>query len=253
MQANDYDEFAQMLDDCYDLIGSGTNKVISGGAKSMFFASLAPYSLVTVRAALGAHCVDKMRGRFTPKPADIIDQIESSAANDGRPGPEEAWAIALKSNNQAVSVTLTAEIAEALDICLPVLESSGAISARKSFLEAYARILENARAERRPVQKWLSLGWDKTGHAEEIKKAVTSGLLCASAIPALMQGPDDEPSPGTKARAQLDGIRQMLADGTDAKEQARLKAVEDSRFTGEEFKRRLNKMVAQYLAGGAST
>ena len=246
MRREDFDEFAELLDDIYDLIGSGTNKVISGGSKSVFFNAMAPYSLETVRVALAAHCVDKVRGRFTPKPADIIEQIEASAANDGRPGGEEAWAIALQSQDENNTVIWTDEIAEAYRICRPVLESSGAISARKSFLEVYSREVAQARAEWRPAQWSISLGWDKTRHTAVMEKAVTAGLLAAPAVHALLPAPGSDASPDVKARAQLNGIRQMLADGTKAKERARLEAAESDRFADKEIKRRANEQVTQY-------
>lgn len=252
MQNDDYTEFCDLLDGAYDLIGSGTNKIISGSAKSLFFSAMGSYSLQTVRAALGAHCLDKVRGRFTPKPADIIEQIEASAANDGRPGGEEAWAIALPSQDEANSVIWTDEIAESFSICRPVLESSGAISARKSFLEVYSRKVAQSQAERRPVRWSITLGWDKTQHAAVMEKAAIVGLLAAPAVHALLPAPDGDVVPDAKARAQLDGIRQMLADGTKAKERARLEAAESDRFADKEIKRRANEQVTQYLASGAA-
>lgn len=248
MQPRDYDEFAQLLDDAYDLIGVGTNKVISGGAKSMFFAALAPYSLATVRAALGAHCVDKVRGRFTPKPADIIEQIEASALNDGRPGAEEAWAIALASADEADTVVWTAECAAAFAICRPVLDSSGAISARKSFLEAYARLIAEARAERRPAAWSASIGWDAGRRDAVLGRAATAGLLPAPAAQALLVGPAGAAPGDDKAREQLAKIKQMLAGASEAKEVARLAEVERKRIEDEEWKRQTNAAVALRLA-----
>ena len=252
MHANDYDDFAQLLDDAYDLIGVGTNKVISGGAKSMFFASMAPYSLTTVRAALAAHCVDKVRGRFTPKPADIIEQIEASALNDGRPGAEEAWAIALTSQDERASLVWTTEMAEAFAICRPVLASSGAISARKPFLEAYERIVAAARVARRPAEWVASVGWDKTRHVAVLTSAVNAGLLPAPAVAGLLEGKKVEITPDAAARAQLARIKKMQADAAEAKERARLAAVEQQRQADIEFKRSTNERVQRYLAGGAA-
>jgi hypothetical protein len=252
MQPHDFDKFAQLLDDAYDLIGVGANKIISGGAKSMFFAAMAPYSLATVRAALAAHCVDKVRGRFTPKPADIIEQIEVSAINDGRPGAEEAWAIALRSANEADTVVWTAECAEAFSICRPVLDSSGAISARKPFLEAYARLVAQARAERRPAAWSASIGWDEAGRIAVLKRAAAAGLLPAPAeAVALLAGPEpteDDPS-GELARATVATVKQMLADGAAAR-QARLDAAHDERIAAEAAeKAALRQRVAAYAAG----
>lgn len=243
MRNEDYTEFCELLDSAYDLIGVGVNKVISGGAKGIFFTSMAAYSLPTVRAALSAHCLDRVRGRFTPKPADIIEQIE---ANDGRRSAEEAWAIALTGKKETDTVVLTPEIIEAFEICRPVLESSGERSARKSFLDAYTRLVAQNRAKQQPVQWFASLGSDKTGRAAAIEKAVAAGLLPAPAISALLAAPVGDVVPNANGLAQLDAIHQMLVDGTEAKERTRLKAVERARFAVEESKRRTNEQVTQY-------
>ena len=55
MKPADIDDFFQLLDDTYDLIGVGAAKVISAGAKTMFFQALTAYPLPTVRTALSAH------------------------------------------------------------------------------------------------------------------------------------------------------------------------------------------------------
>jgi hypothetical protein len=249
MVERDYDEFADMLDSAYDLIGSGANKVISAGAKSMFFAAMSTYPIETVRAALNAHCLDRVRGRFTPKPADLIEQIEASASNDGRPGAEEAWAIALTSRDEADTVAWTAECAEAFGLCQPVLSMGDEVGARMAFKEAYTRIVAQARAERRPAQWLTSAGWDAGRRTAAISKAVRAGLLPAPA-PAtarLLAGPDDAPL-DEKARAQLAKIKQMLAD-SEAQKAAEYQArLDNERADTDEFKARTRQQVADYLA-----
>lgn len=248
MQSSDYDDFAQLLDDAYDLIGVGANKVISGGAKSMFFAAMAPYSLTTVRAALAAHCVDKVRGRFTPKPADIIEQIEASALNDGRPGAEEAWAIALTSRDESDTVVWTAECAEAFSLAGPILALGDEVGARMAFKEAYHRIVAQARAERRPACWSASMGWDQAKRTAVLGRAASAGLLPAPMAQALLPAPPDAEPADDKARAQLAVIKKMITDGAAAKEAARLQRVEQQRLADEEFKRSTAERVQLYMA-----
>lgn len=246
MQANDYDDFAMLLDDVYDLIGSGPNKIIAGGAKSMFFAALAPYSLATVRAALGAHCVDKVRGRFTPKPADIIEQIELSAMNDGRPGVEEAWAIAVRSQDEADTVVWTAECAEAYAIASSVMVLGDDVGARMAFKEAYVRLVAAARAERRPAAWAASIGWDAGRRDEVLKRAVVAGQLPAPTVHALLAGPTDVEPISDVARDQLDAIKQQLAEGQAARE-ARIEAEHEQRLAAEAAERaERNRKVEEY-------
>ncbi|MGK5049506.1 hypothetical protein ACQ4WP_26960 [Janthinobacterium sp. GB4P2] len=249
MHANDYDDFAQLLDDAYDLIGVGANKAISGGAKSMFFAAMAPYSLATVRAALGAHCVDKVRGRFTPKPADIIEQIEASALNDGRPGAEEAWAIALTSRDESDTVVWTAECAEAFALAGPILALGDEVGARMAFKEAYIRIVAQARAERRPATWSASMGWDQAKRAAVLGRAATAGLLPAPMVQALLPAPVEVAPADDKARAQLTEIKRMLAASAGRKEQARLDAHQQQVLADEQWKRDTSDRVRRYMGG----
>jgi hypothetical protein len=228
MQRADFDEFAQLLDDAYDLLGVGAaNKVISGGAKGMFFAALAAYPMATVRAALGAHCA---RGKFPPRPGDVIDIIEASAANDGRPGVEEAWAIALTSRDESDTVVWTAECAEAFAICRPILNLDDEVGARMAFKEAYARIVGQARAAHRPAAWSASIGWDSGKRDGALSRAVVAGLLPApEATTLLLGGPADMPPPDDKARAQLAAIKQMLADRA-AQREANSEAAHEQRI-----------------------
>lgn len=234
MRTEDFDEFAQLLDDAYDLIGSGANKVISGGAKSLFFAAMGPYSLAQFRAALSAHCLDRARGRFTPKPADIIEQIEASALNDGRPGAEEAWAISLTSRDEADTVVWTAECAAAFAVCNPVLALGDEVGARMAFKDAYGRLVAEARAERRPAAWSASAGWDAQRRDAVLLRAITAGLLPAPDLPEvpLLEAPEGQGA-DDRAREQLAKVKQMLAEGTEAKQRA-LDAASDSRIKAEE-------------------
>lgn len=210
MDKRDYDEFSKLLDDAYDLIGVGQNKIISGGAKSMFFKAMQTYSIEVFRAALNAHCLHKERGRFTPKPADIVEQIEAMASRDGRPGAEEAWALALQAQDEADTVVWTTEIAEALNIARPVLNASGAISARKTFIEAYERIVLVSRKDHRSVHCVPSLGWDLSRRETVLKAATNAGLLPAPQVAALLPPPIGAAKGDQKAQEQIKSIKQML-------------------------------------------
>ncbi|HEY5800660.1 MAG TPA: hypothetical protein VIT92_10595 [Burkholderiaceae bacterium] len=211
MRAEDMQPFFDLLDHTYDLIGSGANKVISAGAKAMFFAAVQHYSLEEVRGALNAHMRDARRGQFTPKPADIIAQMEAVTENDGRPGAEEAWAIALAGDDEANTVVWTTETAQAFFEARPVLESSGSISARKTFVEIYTRLVGTARQERRRPEWTVSIGTDKTLQQIAMKKAVTAGQLPAPYVAGLLPPPVGAPTNDENARAQLDRIKAMVA------------------------------------------
>lgn len=206
-----YDEFSALIDAAYDLIGSGANKTISPTAKAMFFKAMAPYSIEQFRMALNAHCMDKQRGRFTPKPADIVEQIEGLTGGDGRPSDDEAWAIALTSQDEADTVVWTTETAEAYRICQPVMETGDKVGARMAFKDAYNRLIAASRQAGRPAQWVASLGWDKTRQAEVLKKAVTAGLLPAPMATALLPNYSADGQTVTECPEGLKRVKEEMA------------------------------------------
>lgn len=245
MRENDFDEFEQLLTAAFDVLGkTPAAKVISPTALALFFQALAEYPLPKVRAALAAHV---KRGKFTPTPADIVEHIEASTNGDGRPGPEEAWAIALASQDERDTVVWTTETAQAWTVARPVMATSGPITARKTFTETYTRLVAAARAQRQPVKWSAHLGWDKVGQALVLQRAVDQGLLPAPSVTALLPAPEMPDSAlSPEGRAQLAKIKQMLADGA-AEREARLQARVDRRNQDEaEFKRTTAQRVKEY-------
>lgn len=247
MQQSDFDEFAQALDDTYDLIGVGAAKVISPGAKAMFFSDLMRFPLDYVLAGLAAHRVDGERGKFTPKPADVIFQIDRHRQRDSRPDGEEAWAIALTSEDERNTVVWTEECAQAFYIAKPVLVSSGAISARKAFLAAYERLVNESRAARRPVKWVTSLGDDKAHQAVVLKAAVAKGLLPAPTVALLLPPPMPTEAELTPvARQQLAAIKRLLADGVVDRDARRDAAVAAEFEQDQQYRRELQQKVAAF-------
>lgn len=84
MKQGDYDEFARLLDDVYDMISCG-QKSLSGAAKAIYFRAVSRYPLDLFRAALQAHVVSPA-GKYLPQPAHITEQVELMKQADGRPG-----------------------------------------------------------------------------------------------------------------------------------------------------------------------
>lgn len=102
--------------------------------------------------------------------ADIIDRLD-----DGRPSPNEAWAMIPKNEND--SVVWTREIAEAYGVCYKLMIEGDTIAARMAFIEAYKERCTNARNNAVPVKWEPSLGHDKNGREHVIMTAVEKGLL----------------------------------------------------------------------------
>lgn len=161
---------------------------ITSGFVDIFFSALGQYPLEVVREALNRHLQDPEGGRFAPKPADLIRQVVTAKASDGRPGRDEAWAIAQKSMDEDETVLTSEEILEALSIARPLLEElNDKVAARMAFVEAYDRIVGVKRAAGEKFEWFVSLGDNKERRAPAIKAAQVAGLLSAPKAAALIE------------------------------------------------------------------
>lgn len=221
----DFDQFVELLDAAYSL----HSKTLPANAKALFFRSLDAYPLAVVRKALDAHVKDPQRGQFPPKPADLIAQIEGASGNDARPGPEEAWAIAVQAFDEASTVVLNEEIAEALGTARPIFEIGDEVGARMAFKEVYVRLVSKARASGVSPHWWPSLGSQVDARHVAIERAIVQGLLPASApvVQSMLPAPADATpllsavSSKPEARKTLDALRKLLARDLEQEERQR--------------------------------
>lgn len=189
MAEDDLAEFGQLLDAVCGLLSRGAYTPNATNT-ALFFRAMARWPLAEVRAAFDAHVADPQRGRFVPVPADLIAQLEARAGDDGRPGAEEAFALALAAADEAETVVWTAETAEAWGVAQRVLSAGDEVGARMAFREVYARLVAEARAARRSVQWQVALGHDRNRHADALRKAADLGRIpradadAAAALPA---------------------------------------------------------------------
>ena len=181
MRAEQLDAFVAMYRDVMGLYGRAPTST----QEAMVFRALAAHDLRAVRAALDAHIRDPQRGRFVPLPADLLAHLDGDATSDGRPGPQEAWAMSLPAADQSRTVVWTAEMSEAWGIAWPVLHEHGdEVGARMAFLEAYTRLVAVARKAGRPVEWTSTLGTDARLRDDALRVAVDAGRLPLAALPA---------------------------------------------------------------------
>ncbi|AIY40142.1 hypothetical protein LT85_0984 [Collimonas arenae] len=184
-------------------------------------------------------------GTFEPKPAGIVKRCKLL---DGRPAAEEAWALSLLSTDENETIVWTQEMAEAFAIARPVLDSSGAISARKAFIEAYQRLIDVARFQMRAPAWIVSEGHDKSRKVLALQAAERTSRLPASVVAALLAPPEqkvqgDDPS----VREQLGKVKKLLAD-LDAQRQANRAAIPTDAEIARQQRAELAKKVANYVA-----
>lgn len=108
---------------------------------------------------------------------------------DGRPGADEAWAMALDAVKEELTVVWSDEMAEAFAIARPILSAGDKVGARMAFRDAYERICRQGReAGRRPAWR-ASLGWDPAQRRDCLAKAEAAGLLPAPMVAKLLPPP----------------------------------------------------------------
>lgn len=165
-----------------ELIGSAevTGSQITRSAAMMMIAELYHYPAAQVFGAL-ARC------RRELKPREFTLQAILTRLDDGRPGPEEAWASMPKSESE--SAVLTQEQLIAWGICVDLFYAGDKIAARMAFKEAYARLISEARVERRQPEFVISLGTEKSGRAAALAAGASAGRITAQQ--ALARCPDD--------------------------------------------------------------
>lgn len=190
-------------------------RTFTPAAAAMFVADLAGHSERQVLVAL-QRCRQEVRGVLTLH--DVVSRID-----DGRPGVEEAWSIALASRDERDSAVWTCEIAEAWNVARAVMDLGDEVGARMAFKECYGRLVEAARRERRPHAWILTEGFDLMRRAEVLRRAeqqgrvvVGAGHLLALPNPhgpaALLETSAVAPSAGLSqaGRAAVESMRDLL-------------------------------------------
>jgi hypothetical protein len=208
-------------------------QTISAGAAKMMAEDLAGYPIEHIRSALQA-CRRELTGKLTL--SAILQRIQ---AEDGRPGKDEAWAIALASSDEFETVVMTDEIQVALSAARPVLDAGDKIGARMAFMSAYERLLINARAELKPVNWHMSIGFDAARRVAAVTAAVQMQRIPRDhgqmyladlshvpitddgrAIAGLLTGDVVEPSP--LLRQKLKGLKDQMLEARKASEEEKL-------------------------------
>jgi hypothetical protein len=111
--------------------------------------------------------------KFFPKIAELRELALLRALNDGRPGPEEAWARMPKGNRmEDDSVVWCEEERVAYGACRSLLLDGDRIGARLAFKERYEKELAEARSHGRPVQWTMSVGYDMEHRLAALATAV---------------------------------------------------------------------------------
>lgn len=130
--------------------------------------------------------------------------VERLNAADGRPSPEEAWAIAVSTHgNEAITVTWTAETAQAwAEVGQSLMDSGDRFNASRGFISKYTELVQAARRNRIPVQWIICQGWDKELRHQAIQQAVAAGRITRQ-YAAMIHPRNQDAGPVVAAIAQV--------------------------------------------------
>lgn len=212
------------------------------GTAAMMAEDLCAYSVPIVKAALKA-CRFEVKGKLAM--ADILQRVQSS---DGRPGKDEAWAIAMTTNDEFETVVLTDEIQLALTAAKPVLDAGDKVGARMAFISAYERFVGQAREDAKPVSWHVSVGFDANRRIQAINKAMELKRIPREhgqkyladlsvepitedgrAIAGLLTGTVTRPQPALRKKLELvkNSMLDMRKANADRKDEIRIEAANE--------------------------
>lgn len=169
MRTEDKPKFVALLAD----VLAGYGKPLPEAAEiNIWFSQLQPFPAPAIKRAFEAYRME--RPDFAPAPNGIVARARLM---DGRPDENEAWAVALTSQDEAETVVWTDEMAAAFNLARPLLETGDEIGARMAFKDAYKRLVGEARAANKPANWNVSAGWDAQRRQIAVQKATVAGLL----------------------------------------------------------------------------
>jgi hypothetical protein len=169
MRADDLPKFAALLADVLNGYGKQMPEASEIG---IWFKQLSPFPAATVKRAFEAYRME--RPDFAPAPNGIVARARLM---DGRPDENEAWAVAITSQDESETIIWTEEMAAAFNLARPLLETGDEIGARMAFKDAYKRLVGEARAANSPANWSVSAGWDANRRQIAVEKAIVAGLL----------------------------------------------------------------------------
>jgi hypothetical protein len=217
-------------------------QTISAAAAELMAEDLAVFAPADIRKALQS-CRRELTGKLTL--AAVLQRIQ---AEDGRPGKDEAWAIAMTTNDEFETVVLTDEIQIALGAAKPVLDAGDKVGARMAFISAYERLVTQAREDVKPVSWHVSVGFDANRRVEAVTKAVQMQRIPQEhgqkyladlrvvpvtedgrALAGLITGEVSRPTPAVreKLKGVKDSMMEMRAASAARKDEMRIDAANE--------------------------
>lgn len=161
------------------------NQDISQVKINIYWSTLGQYPIQSLKAAANAWV---RKSGFMPKPADLIKILGGS---NRHLSADEAWALAIMASDEANTIVWTKEMAQAWGLAQVVYNNGDHIGARRTFIERYERLVDESTLFNKPIEIFVSLGFDKSKRIEAINNAVFSGLLAYDKAAHYLPKPDN--------------------------------------------------------------
>ncbi|MCG5538974.1 hypothetical protein [Halorhodospira sp. 9622] len=193
MNAEDRQPFAESLQATMELY----DKALSKQALQLWWQALSDYAFEEVRGGLSRHIQDPERGRFAPKPADVIAAIQSAYLSQW-PSAEQAWAQAIAAVDERETVIWRSQEAQQAwhEAAQAIYLDGDEVGARVAFRESYNRLVRAAVEAGRAPQPAISLGHDPAARREALERATEQGLLSAEQARRHLPAPEAAPVAG---------------------------------------------------------
>jgi hypothetical protein len=188
---------------------------LSDAAVGVILKDLSTYPEAQVLGAL-RRCCREVKGKLTL--ADIILRLE-----DGRPAPEEAWAMVPK--DERSSAMMTAEMTEAFRVVYPMVAEGELIPARMAFLEAYKKAVQQARDARYPITWTFTPGTDRDGRELVLLDAAEKGRISIAGVQSLLPYHRDDEGLSARLLSIVDPTAKRLTAKPEQPSEAGTKAL----------------------------
>lgn len=173
-------EFRKVMVTLFELY----DKEATESKMAVYWSVLKQHDILMIRKVANAWV---KKSEFLPKPADLIRMLGGL----GHVSADEAWAIAVEASNPASTVIWTSEIAKAWSLAEIIYKSGDKVGARRTFIAAYERQMDNAIINNRLPEAIVSLGTNKDLRTEALNKAVYTGMLSQEQASLYLPGPEN--------------------------------------------------------------
>lgn len=210
------------------------NQALSEVALDIFLDDVEGYPFVAVMTAI-RNARKQAKGRVSV--GDVMGHLENL---DGRPSAEEAWAIAVKSLDNNLTVALTHEMQNALASGVSeLLEMGDKFNASRAFVEKYNQLVASAREQKLPVGWFMSLGYDKDMRDEAIRQAYKENKITKEYAQILL--PYHQAVEGTFERIQ-NNVSLMIENKGATNDHKTLSRIDELKTSGELHQKRISEL-----------